>query len=120
MDLLRGEQRKSAKAVSIKKTRSAQRENMEPASRKQDKAQREFEGIFNGLHIEQQITLLFLMAMRAFPLVRFLVYAALAIGAIFLIVGIITGAPEAIIVGVALLVGFILGMLFTGGGFRSK
>jgi hypothetical protein len=118
--LLLGEQRKSAKAVIIEKTRSAQRENMEPASRTPDKIQREFEGIFNGLHIEQQITLLFLMAMKAFPVVRYLVYATLAIGVVFLIVGIITDAPGAIIVGIALLIGFILGMLFTGGGFRSK
>jgi hypothetical protein len=118
--LLLGEQRKSAKAVIIEKTRSAQRENMEPASRTPDKIQREFEGIFNDLHIEQQIILLFLMAMKGYPFVRYLVYAALIIGAIFLVIGLMSEAPGAIIVGIALLVGFIVGILMTGGGFRSK
>jgi hypothetical protein len=93
---------------------------MEPASRKTDKVQREFEETFNELYPEQQFAIIFAMIMKAYPFVRILVYTALTVGAALTVGGIITNAPVAIVVGIALLLGFVIGILLAGGGFRSK
>jgi hypothetical protein len=119
--LLRGEQRKSAKAVIIEKTRSAQRENMEPASRtprEDDKLWRDFETQFNQLYPEQQIMFVAVALMKAFWWVRLLVFLALA-GVVFWGV---RQTEDPVTVMLMIFVGLILGIILVFGGsiFRRK
>jgi hypothetical protein len=119
--LLLGEQRKSAKAVIIEKTRSAQRENMEPASRtprEDDKLWRDFETQFNQLYPEQKIMLIGISLMKGFPMARFLVLLALGIG----IVWGVYQTKDPLTVTLILLIGVLLGIILAFGGnlFRRK